>query len=48
VQAVKHKTRPVYGTQFHPEIWDDAHPDGKRLLQDFFRIAGVLQPQPPP
>ena len=41
VQAIKHKTRLIYGTQFHPEAYDDDHLDGKRLLQNFFRIAGI-------
>ncbi|MCX7823966.1 MAG: gamma-glutamyl-gamma-aminobutyrate hydrolase family protein [Verrucomicrobiae bacterium] len=41
VQVIKHRHRPVYGTQFHPEIYDDEHPHGKILLQNFFRIAGV-------
>jgi GMP synthase-like glutamine amidotransferase len=40
IQAIKHKTRPLYGTQFHPENYDDEHPDGKKLLQNFFTIAG--------
>ena len=40
VQMIKHKTRCVYGTQFHPEIYDDVHPHGKVLLENFFRIAG--------
>jgi GMP synthase-like glutamine amidotransferase len=41
VQVIKHRTRLVYGTQFHPEAYDNGHPDGKRLLQNFFRVAGV-------
>jgi GMP synthase (glutamine-hydrolysing) len=41
VQAIRHKTKPLYATQFHPEAYDDEHPDGKRLLQNFFRLAGV-------
>ena len=41
VQVIKHKTRLVYGTQFHPEAYDVEHPDGKRLLQNFFRLIGV-------
>ena len=39
VQVMKQRGKPVYGTQFHPECYDDAHPDGRRLLQNFFRIA---------
>ncbi|MBM3891710.1 MAG: hypothetical protein FJ388_21560, partial [Verrucomicrobia bacterium] len=45
VQVIRHRNRPVYGTQFHPEIYDDKHPHGKILLQNFFRIAGI--PRPP-
>jgi GMP synthase (glutamine-hydrolysing) len=43
VQAIKHKERPVYGTQFHPEAFDDAHPHGKDILQNFFRITGIIR-----
>lgn len=39
IQVLKQRGKPVYGTQFHPECYDDAHPDGRRLLQNFFRIA---------
>ncbi len=37
--AVRHKSRPVYGTQFHPEV---AHtPRGKEILRNFlFDVAG--------
>jgi len=41
IQTIKHKTRLLYGTQFHPEAYDDEHPDGKKLLQNFFTIAGL-------
>jgi GMP synthase (glutamine-hydrolysing) len=42
VQMMAHATKPLFGTQFHPEQWDDAHPDGKRLLLNFFRLAGII------
>ena len=42
IQAMRHTTRPIYGTQFHPEEWTDAYPDGKKLLTNFFRLAGLL------
>ncbi len=41
VQAIKHKDRLLYGTQFHPEAYDDAHPHGKVVLQNFFRIVQI-------
>jgi anthranilate synthase/aminodeoxychorismate synthase-like glutamine amidotransferase len=37
IMAVKHRRYPVYGVQFHPE--SIGTPDGKRLLQNFLRIA---------
>jgi GMP synthase-like glutamine amidotransferase/outer membrane protein assembly factor BamB len=39
VQSFRRRDRPVYGIQFHAECYDDAHPDGRRVLQNFFRIA---------
>ena len=42
VQMAAHDTLPLYGAQFHPEHYDDAHPDGRRVLENFFRLAGEL------
>lgn len=42
VQAIKHKERLLYGTQFHPEAYDDAHPQGRAILQNFFRTVGLI------
>jgi GMP synthase (glutamine-hydrolysing) len=39
VQAVAHESAPLFGTQFHPEAYDDDHPDGRRMLENFFRLA---------
>ena len=39
VQAVASRTRPWWGTQFHPEWWDDEHRDGDRVLRNFFALA---------
>ncbi len=39
VQAFKHRTKPIYGTQFHPEQSPEAYPDGRRVLANFFRLA---------
>ncbi len=43
VQAFKHESRLLYGVQFHPEMYDEEHPDGRVLLKNFFRIAGVIK-----
>jgi GMP synthase (glutamine-hydrolysing) len=42
VQAMKHRSRPLYGTQFHPEAWQDEYPHGREILRNFFRLAGVI------
>ena len=38
VHAMRHKTFPIWGVQFHPE--SIMTPDGKTLLANFLRIAG--------
>ena len=38
VQALRHVSKPIYGVQFHPEFHDGQHPDGARLLRNFFSI----------
>jgi GMP synthase-like glutamine amidotransferase len=45
IQAVRHRTRPIWGTQFHPERFDAAHPAGELILRNFLRAAG-LTPTP--
>lgn len=45
IQMIKHKSRPLYGSQFHAELYDDKHPHGKVILQNFFRIAGIRIPR---
>jgi len=39
VQILAHQSLPLFGTQFHPELYDDDHPDGRRILENFFKIA---------
>ncbi len=38
-EVIRHKARPLYGTQFHAEHYDDVHPDGKTILRNFFAVA---------
>ena len=42
IQAMKHRDRLIYGTQFHAETWTEKFDDGKRFMQNFFRIAGLV------
>jgi GMP synthase-like glutamine amidotransferase len=41
VEAVRARDRPWWGTQFHPEQFSSQHPDGARVLRNFFALAGV-------
>jgi GMP synthase (glutamine-hydrolysing) len=37
IQAFKHKTKPLYGVQFHPEVNDTEH--GHEILRNFACLA---------
>jgi anthranilate synthase/aminodeoxychorismate synthase-like glutamine amidotransferase len=39
IMAMRHRTLPIYGVQFHPESIGTEH--GKRLLQNFLVVANV-------
>jgi GMP synthase - Glutamine amidotransferase domain len=39
IHAIRHRERPIYGLQFHPEKYDEDHPHGRTILENFFRIA---------
>jgi len=43
IQLLAHADQPIFATQFHPEYYDEEHPDGRTLIENFFRIAGVLK-----
>jgi len=42
IQLMIHDVLPIVGTQFHPEYWTDEHPDGKTLIENFCRWAGLI------
>jgi len=39
IEAMRHQTKPLYGTQFHPEAFAEPFLDGKKLLANFARIV---------
>lgn len=47
IQAIRHKSKIMYGTQFHPEHFDAEHPDGEKIVANFFTIAGLRPKQAP-
>jgi GMP synthase-like glutamine amidotransferase len=46
VQAFRHRSKPLYGTQFHPEVFSDAYRDGARVLENFFALARAYEGPP--
>ena len=42
IQAFAHKTKLACGTQFHPEVYDEQHPDGEIIIRNFLRTAGLV------
>ncbi|MEM3031031.1 MAG: GMP synthase subunit A [Candidatus Micrarchaeia archaeon] len=37
IEAMKHKSRPLFGVQFHPEVWHTE--GGERILANFLSLA---------
>jgi GMP synthase-like glutamine amidotransferase len=42
IQTIRSNNQIIYGTQFHPEVNSAEHWDGQKLIENFFRIAGIL------
>jgi len=38
IQAMQHTSRPVFGVQFHPELFNDEHPEGRQILENFLQF----------
>jgi len=38
IQAMQHTSRPLFGVQFHPELFDEEHPHGQTILENFLNI----------
>jgi len=39
IEAMRHKHKPIYGTQFHPEAYAEPFLHGKKLLENFAAIV---------
>ena len=38
IQGMQHTERPLFGVQFHPELFDQEHPEGQKVLENFLEI----------
>lgn len=38
IQAMQHTSLPLYGVQFHPELFDELHPHGRTILENFLKL----------
>lgn len=35
IQAMQHESKPLFGVQFHPELFDDEHSQGRSIVENF-------------
>lgn len=38
IQFMAHESLPLFGTQFHPEAFTEDNPDGRKFLENFFKL----------
>lgn len=38
IQAMQHVSLPLFGVQFHPELFDDEHEHGRLILENFLNL----------
>ena len=38
IQAMQHSSLPLFGVQFHPELFDDDHSHGRMILENFLKL----------
>jgi GMP synthase (glutamine-hydrolysing) len=38
IQAMQHESKPLFGVQFHPELFDEEHPHGRRIVENFLNL----------
>jgi GMP synthase (glutamine-hydrolysing) len=38
IQAMEHTSLPLHGVQFHPELFDEEHPAGRRVVENFLDL----------
>ena len=38
IQAMQHTSLPLFGVQFHPELFDEEHLHGRTILENFLKL----------
>jgi len=38
IQAMQQKGRRLYSVQFHPELFDEQHPEGRQIVENFLKL----------
>lgn len=38
IQAMQHDQRPLFGVQFHPELFNEEFPAGRHVIENFLRL----------
>jgi GMP synthase (glutamine-hydrolysing) len=38
IQAIQHEKRPIFGVQFHPELFNKEFPAGQRVIENFLAL----------
>jgi GMP synthase (glutamine-hydrolysing) len=38
IQAMQQKGRRLYGVQFHPELFNEQHPEGQQIVENFLKL----------
>jgi GMP synthase (glutamine-hydrolysing) len=38
IEAMQHVSRPLFSVQFHPELFDEEHPHGKSIMENFLSL----------
>lgn len=38
IQSMQHTSLPLFGVQFHPELFDQEHPHGRIILENFLKL----------
>ncbi len=38
IQAMQHTSLPLFAVQFHPELFDEEHPHGRMILNNFLKL----------